>query len=152
MADPGELVGLATDQPSFVAFVRALAADRRDEIARERARPSDPYGPGANGWENATLAAFLEAALRWAQDAERSPHQVLPDGATSAELAAFLHGILLPALGARMDGKRKHSIEWFLDAIAAWAESTPLGHPHAPTGWPSWRALATFLDCGKIYE
>src|SRR6266550_1996321 len=54
------------DEETLVAFVTALAADRDDEIAKEKASPSSPYGPGANGWENGTIEAFLDAAAAWA--------------------------------------------------------------------------------------
>lgn len=60
----------ATDQASFVAFVRALVADRRDAVAREAHAPSSPYGPDANGWENTSIEAFLGAALSWAEDTQ----------------------------------------------------------------------------------
>ena len=42
------------------------------------------------------------------------------------------------------------SVEGFLGAAVAWAEDSrdPPGLPREP----SWRAFATFLYCGKIYE
>ncbi len=46
------------DRKSFFAFVRALIDDRVDEMAKEKAHPSSPWGPGANGWENGTIEAF----------------------------------------------------------------------------------------------
>ena len=54
------------DEETFIAFVAALGADREDEVAKERARPSSPCGPEANGWENGTIEAFLGAAAAWA--------------------------------------------------------------------------------------
>lgn len=35
------------DRQSFLRFVACLAADRADEIAKEKVSPSSPYGPGA---------------------------------------------------------------------------------------------------------
>lgn len=58
------------DQQSFLTFVRALIADREGEVAKERAKPSSTYGPGANGWENGTIEAFLDAAASWAESSE----------------------------------------------------------------------------------
>jgi hypothetical protein len=55
------------DEDSFVRFLEALAADRADEVEKEKRKPSSPYGPGANGWENGTIEAFLESASAWAQ-------------------------------------------------------------------------------------
>ena len=54
------------DEESFISFLAALAADREDEIHKERTSPSSPYGPGANGWENGSIEAFLDAAAAWA--------------------------------------------------------------------------------------
>jgi hypothetical protein len=53
------------DEDSFLRFLEALAADRADEVAKEKPWPSSPYGPGANGWENGTIEAFLESAVAW---------------------------------------------------------------------------------------
>lgn len=53
------------DEESFVRFLEALGADWEDEAAKEKLNPSSPYGPGANGWENGTIGAFLEAAAEW---------------------------------------------------------------------------------------
>jgi hypothetical protein len=51
------------DEQSFLAFVTALAADRR----RAAGLTSGPYG-GETGWESDTIEDFLEAALNWAED------------------------------------------------------------------------------------
>jgi len=66
------------DEDSFVAFVSALAADRADEVAKEEVKPSSPYGPGANGWENGSVDAFLESAAAWAEDWKKSPQYRSP--------------------------------------------------------------------------
>lgn len=66
--DPHDLVDQVCDEASFLRFLTALREDWEDEQAKERAKPSSPYGPGANGWENQTVGAFLEAAVRWAGD------------------------------------------------------------------------------------
>jgi hypothetical protein len=54
------------DEETFIAFVTALAADREEEVAKEKETPSSPYGPGANGWGNGSIEAFLDAAAAWA--------------------------------------------------------------------------------------
>ena len=54
------------DEESFIAFVAALAADREDEVSKEKLNPSPPCGPGANGWENGTIEAFLDRSVNWA--------------------------------------------------------------------------------------
>jgi len=56
MEEPHAKLELVTNLESFLDFVRSLASDRRDEVEKERVGPSNPYGPGANGWE-ITMAA-----------------------------------------------------------------------------------------------
>ena len=90
--EPHELLEKVKDRASFLIFVAALIADRKQSVEKERQRPSSPYGPDANGWENTTIEAFVDAAFRWAEDSEDLPEE------------------------------------------------------------PSWKAFATFLYCGKIYE
>ena len=63
-----ELLEAVSDETSFVAFVTALAEDWEDERTKEKSKPSSPYGPGANGWENGTIGAFLERSAAWAED------------------------------------------------------------------------------------
>jgi hypothetical protein len=65
------------DEDSFVAFVSALAADRANEAKKEREHPSSPYGPGALGWQNASIESFLESAAAWAEDWRESPRYAL---------------------------------------------------------------------------
>ena len=55
------------DEDSFLEFLSALAADRADEEEKEKKSPSNPWGPGHNGWENGTIAQFLEAMSDWAE-------------------------------------------------------------------------------------
>jgi hypothetical protein len=57
-----------TDFESFLRFVDEMAADRANEVAKERQSPSHPMAAGHNGWENGTIEAFLEAASACAAD------------------------------------------------------------------------------------
>lgn len=66
-ADLHFLLESVTDENSFLAFARALVADRLDAKAKEAETPSCRYGSGANGWENGTIEEFLESAISWAQ-------------------------------------------------------------------------------------
>ncbi|MGX1163844.1 hypothetical protein AB7M16_000110 [Bradyrhizobium sp. USDA 372] len=56
-----------SDEQGFIRLLRKMAFDRGDEQQKELAGPSSPYGPGANGWENGSIEAFLEAAAAWAE-------------------------------------------------------------------------------------
>jgi hypothetical protein len=79
------------DQHTFLAFVRALVADLEDEVAKERAKPSPPYSRGANGWENGTIEAFLDAAASWAEDSEFGKRQGLAEDNPWRQFAIFLY-------------------------------------------------------------
>ena len=58
------------DETTLIDFITALAADREDEVQKERSSPLSPYGPGANGWENGTIDTFLGAAAAWAESSK----------------------------------------------------------------------------------
>jgi hypothetical protein len=72
------------DVETFLAFVSALASDRRASVAAERLAPSSPYGPAAGGWENTTIEDFLESARAWADCG-------LPEEPSWQAFAIFLH-------------------------------------------------------------
>ncbi len=65
--DLDTLVEEVCDEFTFIIFLSALAADREDEVIKEKDKPSSPYSPGANGWENGTIETYLEAAVAWAK-------------------------------------------------------------------------------------
>ncbi len=79
------------DRESFLAFVSALADDRRAAVAAEQVAPSSPFGPQVGGWENVTIEAFLDAALRWAESTDMGESQGLPPGPSWQAFAAFLY-------------------------------------------------------------
>lgn len=83
-----EYLDRVTDQASFYAFVAALIADREQEVDIEKRTPSSPYGPGANGWENGTIEAYLEAALSCASD---NGDNMLQEKPSWAAFATFLY-------------------------------------------------------------
>jgi len=69
-----------SDEQSLIEFISSLAADRAKEVVIERAKPSSPYGPGAKGWENGSIEAFLEAATAWAEASKNGlPMYQVPD-------------------------------------------------------------------------
>jgi hypothetical protein len=80
-----------TDQASFLEFVRALAADRRDEIEEGKSSPSSPWSAGANGWRNGTIEGFLEAALAWAEESGFGAKQGLGSSEPWGQFATFLY-------------------------------------------------------------
>jgi hypothetical protein len=67
VTDLHTLVEQVNDEESFLRFVAALAADWEEEQAIEALQPSSPYGAGALGWENGSVGAVLDAAVRWGE-------------------------------------------------------------------------------------
>ena len=64
------------DQATFLAFVGALAEDRRK-------RPES--------WENGSVETFLEAAVAWAEDTEMGATQGLAEASPWKRAAVFLY-------------------------------------------------------------
>jgi hypothetical protein len=87
MVSTDELAAGVNSRETFLAFVEALAAERKQDAAQEAASPSGPYRPTASGWENVTIHNFLEAAVACARDG-----RVLAEQPTWRDLAAFLLG------------------------------------------------------------
>jgi len=79
------------DFEDFVAFVRALAADRRSAALREVLEPSSPFGPDRGGWENTDIESFLEAAVAWVEDTKTGWSQGTSGGPSWRLFAAFLY-------------------------------------------------------------
>jgi hypothetical protein len=66
MADHlADLLDNVVDQPSFLAFIDALANDFAMDRNTEVSSPSPAYGASALGWETGTVDAFLDAAHAW---------------------------------------------------------------------------------------
>jgi hypothetical protein len=82
------------DRDSFLAFARALVADREAAVEAEKQTPTDPrilgLVPDAGGWYNFTIESYLEAAVRWAEDSDMGGAQELPAGPLWRAFAAFL--------------------------------------------------------------
>lgn len=82
-----ELLEAVHDQESFLSFVRALKEDRE----AERGSEPDPFGRGANGWENHTIEDFLGAALAWAESTNVGSTQGMEKESLWKRFAAFLY-------------------------------------------------------------
>ena len=68
-----KLLNKVKDEESFLKFAEALYLDWIDEVEKEKKKPSPPYSSGANGWENGTIDAFLEASVAWARSGGKDP-------------------------------------------------------------------------------
>lgn len=86
-----EALESVSDAKSFLAFARQLAEDRSDEVRKETDSSSFPYGRGANGWENGTIEAFLEAAVCWGEDTDVGLSQGLQPDNPWKRFATFLY-------------------------------------------------------------
>jgi hypothetical protein len=78
---------LVTDESTFLAFVEALADDRRSG----RDGTVDKFGRNENGWENHSIEDFLEAGLAWAQSSDFGATQDLASASPWKKFAAFLY-------------------------------------------------------------
>ncbi len=78
------------DQVSFLEFVKALQADKKNEDIKEKEKPASPYSSGHNGWENNTISSYLEASIAWAEDSNFGEAQAETEN-TWKKLAMFLY-------------------------------------------------------------
>jgi hypothetical protein len=90
--DLEDLLATVNSRETFLAFVRALAADKREETTKERAHPSNLWGPGANGWEHDRIESYLEAALAWGESTNAETNtRSLPEEPSWKAFAEFLY-------------------------------------------------------------
>jgi hypothetical protein len=85
---PEELLDMVDSRETFLTFVAALIEDRQQADALEAGDPQRYRWSGANGWENGTIAMFLEGALAYAQSPNWPERQ--SDAPTWRDLAKFL--------------------------------------------------------------
>jgi hypothetical protein len=71
-----EQLETVSDETTFLAFVRALAADRRHAL---------------EAWENESIEGFLEAASSWAEDSDFGSKQGLSSASPWKKFAVFLY-------------------------------------------------------------
>ncbi len=82
-----ELLDHVDGPESFLEFVKVLRADWEEDCRK----PATPYGAGANGWENGTIGAFLEAGHAWAEASKFGSNQDLKDASPWRLFATFLY-------------------------------------------------------------
>lgn len=70
-----DLLEKVNSKQSFLEFVEALRYDKIDEDEKEKTKTSNPYGPGANGWQNGTIDTFLDAIHAFGQDSSHITEQ-----------------------------------------------------------------------------
>lgn len=75
------------DESTFLAFVEALADDRR--VAARIV--GDAIEGVQNGWENDSIQDFLEAGCAWAQDSAFGTKQGLASASPWKKFAVFLY-------------------------------------------------------------
>ena len=94
--EPADPLDPATvhDRETFLAFVRALVADREAAVEAEERNPTDPrvlgLVPDAGGWYNFRIESYLSASLAWAEDTDMGITQGLPSEPTWRAFAVFL--------------------------------------------------------------
>ena len=80
---------LVNDRESFIQFIEWLAKDRQEADVLERSDPERYQWGGANGWQNSSIASFLECAISGAE-AQRDWASG-PGGPSWKDLAVFLY-------------------------------------------------------------
>ena len=85
------LLERVNSEESLLAFIVALAKDRRRAVVAERENPSSAYGPDAGGWENTSIEDFLEAATAWAESTNFGFTQGLAADNLWKRFAVFLY-------------------------------------------------------------
>ena len=88
--DLDEMLEAVVDRDSFLAFVKALIADRQNEMAQAKENPSPPWSAGANGWEHGTIEGYLEAAVAWMENSQGTAWE-LPAEPSWKSFATFLY-------------------------------------------------------------
>ncbi len=80
-----------TNSETLLVFVRLLAQDKEDESTKESLSPSSPFCAGANGWQNGTIEAFLNAASDWAESTNFGLSQGIAPSNPWKQFAVFLY-------------------------------------------------------------
>jgi hypothetical protein len=73
--DLDDLLEKVNSKQSFFDFVEALRDDKIKEDEKEKIKKSDPNEPGANGWQNGSIDAFLDAMYAFGQDSSSITEQ-----------------------------------------------------------------------------
>jgi hypothetical protein len=90
LMDTSALLAAVADQSSFLAFARALKADR-EHAAKIESDPSAVAGEReVEAWQNVTIESFLGAAIAWAEDSRFGASQGLKHDNPWKKFAVFL--------------------------------------------------------------
>ena len=88
--DTSALLSSVADQSSFLAFARALKADRERAAQKEKGLAGSSVEHEVETWRNATIEAFLGAAIAWAEDSRFGASQGLKHDNPWRKFAVFL--------------------------------------------------------------
>jgi hypothetical protein len=81
-----EMVNRVNSKESFLQFVRALADDAAAADKEEKYSLDGKLNLSPRGWENGTIANFLDAMEAWTRDGSH-----IPEAASWRSLAQILH-------------------------------------------------------------
>jgi hypothetical protein len=84
-----ELLDRVIDRDSFIAFVSALADERREAQRLEQEEPIRYQLGGALNWQNGDIASFLEAALCYFDGGPFHQPEAVPSWRMLAEFLYF---------------------------------------------------------------
>jgi hypothetical protein len=88
--DTSALLAAVSDQSSFLAFARALKADRERAAQIEKESSAGTGQREVEAWQNATIESFLGAAIAWAEDSRFGASQGLKHDNPWKKFAVFL--------------------------------------------------------------
>ncbi|MEC5384862.1 hypothetical protein VVD49_03965 [Uliginosibacterium sp. H3] len=79
------------------------------------------------------------------------PHDLLGRGNDEKSFMEFVRE-LQADFQANKESWENITVDGFLEAAAAWGESTDVGATQGLASASPWKRFASFLYCGKIYE
>ena len=87
-----EMVEKVDSKESFIRFVQALTADAEIAAAAPKLTTGGKLNLSPNGWENGSIAAFLEAMAAWAAaNSGTNGKPMVSEQASWRSFAAILH-------------------------------------------------------------
>lgn len=82
-----QLLEEVNSKESFMIFLKALQLDKEEDDEKEKDSPSSQYSSSTNGWENRTIADFLESMHAFGEDSE-----TVSDESSWYNFAVMLYG------------------------------------------------------------
>ncbi len=86
-----EIIESVKDRDTFLQFLNAVIADRAHAEEAEQLDPKTHQWSGANGWQNTSIASFLEAASCYFSHTDCPHNKSTSSQLEWSDLANFLY-------------------------------------------------------------